>query len=119
MPCPGAVLAVAGALYVQTPEPYPGTLAQHKTEMVESQPVRPRERRGAMSSGNGTTKSPELPKLLGTDDLAELMGVSTGAIRNRRTRGASMPTGYLVGRDWVYCRRDVEEWMRGQTAKSP
>jgi DNA-binding transcriptional MerR regulator len=67
-----------------------------------------------MSSGNGNHKLAELPKLLSTQDVAGLLGISPAAIRYRRKHGVTLPEGHQVGRDWVYCRRDVERWLHEQ-----
>jgi hypothetical protein len=71
-----------------------------------------------MSSGNGNHKVAELPKLLSADDLADLMDISGAGVRYRRKHGLSLPPGHIVAGRWVYCRRDVEEWMREQRASS-
>jgi hypothetical protein len=71
-----------------------------------------------MSSGNGNYKQRELPKFLTTDDIAELLGITPDGVRYRRKHGVSLPVGQRVGRDWVYCRRDVERWLHEQRAAS-
>jgi hypothetical protein len=67
-----------------------------------------------MSSGNGNDKVTNLPKLLSSDDLAELLGDSPAAFRRRRERGGNVPSGTQVAGRWVYCRSDVERWLHEQ-----
>ena len=68
-----------------------------------------------MTSGNGNHKT---PKLLSTEDLAELMGEKPGTVRKRRDRGEDLPYGERVAGRWVYCRRDYERWRDAQSARS-
>ena len=68
-----------------------------------------------MSSANSNYN---LPKLLSTDDLAEVLGLDPETVRKRRQRGTPLPPGHLVAGRFVYCRRDVEEWLREQRARS-
>ena len=55
-----------------------------------------------------------LQELLSTADLAELLGVEEQTLRKRRKFGRPMPPGRRIGPTWVYCRADVDEWIRQQ-----
>ena len=71
-----------------------------------------------MSSGDENAKVTTLPKLLSTEDLAEILDLDPETVRKRRQRGASLPPGQVVAGRFIYCRRDVERWLHAQTARS-
>jgi DNA-binding transcriptional MerR regulator len=58
-----------------------------------------------------------LEDLLSTEETAELLGITADLLRHWRVRGKG-PTGRLVGRTYIYCRRDVERWRDAQSARS-
>jgi hypothetical protein len=72
-----------------------------------------------MTSKNGNHKVAGPSKFMTTDDIAELLGITPDGVRYRRKHGVSLPHGERVGRDWVYCRRDVERWLREQQQSGP
>jgi hypothetical protein len=71
-----------------------------------------------MSSTDEITRTPDLPKLLSTEDLAQVLGITPGGVRYRRQHGLPLPPGQLISRDWAYCRNDVERWLHEQQAES-
>jgi hypothetical protein len=60
-------------------------------------------------------RSEELPPLLTTVELAELLRLSPAAVTTARHRGqAPMSFGFKVGRKLVYRRADVLDWIEEQ-----
>lgn len=53
----------------------------------------------------------ELPRLLGTEDFAALLGCSSGAIRGRVMHGHVPPPKWRVASRMLWDIRDIEEWM--------
>jgi Helix-turn-helix domain len=53
-----------------------------------------------------------LQDLMSTADLADLLGLEEQTLRKRRLAGRPMPPGRLIGPTWVYCRAEVEAWLR-------
>lgn len=53
-----------------------------------------------------------------TKDLARILHKSRDAVRMMRHRGVG-PKGVRVGRDVLYDRADVEQWLAAKTAADP
>lgn len=62
---------------------------------------------------------PELPglRLLGTDEVAEMLGIKAATVRSWRVKGCG-PDYFRIGAQVRYDARAVEAWVRAQ-AVSP
>jgi hypothetical protein len=59
-----------------------------------------------------------LQELMSTAEVAERLGIEEQTLRKRRQFGRPMPPGKLIGKTWVYCSAEVDEWIRRQSDKS-
>ena len=51
---------------------------------------------------------------LDVDAVAKLLRLSPKTVRNRVAAGLPMPPSFLVGRQRLFLRDQVEAWLRGQ-----
>jgi excisionase family DNA binding protein len=63
-----------------------------------------------------TTPQPE--RLLSIDDVAEIIGLAPGTLRNWRVAGRG-PRGARIGGRVRYRRADVDAWITQQTERDP
>ncbi len=59
-----------------------------------------------------------LQELLSTAQVAERLGIEEQTLRKRRHKRRPVPPGRVIGKTWVYCSAEVDEWIRRQSDKS-